>query len=195
MTNKKTSKIKTFLSNLIGITDWKLKSDGHLDISTEELARLTEDYGADFVAKFEKLLSEENENKNLNINQKHLNMPKELKLALLCALLSIDAISMSNDGTATLKQDQLEKIETGLKKLQEDKGAAVNALNDATKAMDDLDATVKAAETPTAKVEAIRAKLAAKPAVVPTGSLSQDANGQKKIEGADEVTDYVKTIC
>jgi hypothetical protein len=195
MISKKTNKIKTFLSNLIGVNDWKLNGEGHLNISADELNRLTTEYGADFVGKFEKLLSEENEHIDLNINQNHLNMPKELKLALLCALLSVDAFSMSNDGTVTLKQDQLEKIEAGLKKLQEEKNTAVNALNDASKAMDDLDVTVKAAETPSAKVEAIRAKLALKPGVGASGILSQDEHGKKKIEGADEVSEYVKTIC
>jgi hypothetical protein len=194
------------IGNLLGINDWKLKTDGHLDVSPEELTRITEEYGSDFVAKFEKLLSEEIED-NSN-NQTNSNMPKELKLALLCAILSVESLTAADDGSVTLNKEQLDKIEAGLKKLQDDKTAAesnlttanaakdgaVNSLSAATKALDELDATVKAAADPAAKVEAIRKKLAEKPGAAVTGAQNLSDQTKKKIEGADEVSEYVKTV-
>lgn len=97
---------------------------------------------------------------------------KETKLAILVALLGSGTLQISDEGSAILNQEQLGKIEAGLKRLQDEnpaaeadlaaansaKDAAEKALSDAVKAMDDLDATIKAADTPAAKVEAIRAK-------------------------------------
>jgi len=206
---KKSGKLKQLISKALGIeSEWKLNAEGHLDVGQEELARLTAEYGADFVGKFEKLLSEESETNNLNINQNQSNMPKQTKLALLCALLAVESIVLSEDGVATLNEEQLGMIESGLKKLQDDKAAAesnlttansakdtaVKALSDATTAMDDLDASVKAAGTATEKVEAIRKKLAEKPGAAATGTQSRNDQERKKVEGADPVNEYVKGV-
>jgi hypothetical protein len=200
--DKKTGKIKAFLSNLIGVTDWKLKTNGHLDVNDEKLTRLTEDYGADFVAKFEKLLQEETASDQPKTKQSKSDM---LKLEMLCALLAIQGITLSEDGNASLSKEQLEKIEAGLVKLQDEKTAAesamatakteketaVSALSAATTAMDELDATVLAAKTPAEKMEAIRTKLAAKPAVIPAGTaLSTDEKTGGVIEGKDEINSF-----
>lgn len=132
----------------------------------------------------------------------HTKTKKEMNklnvLALLCAVMAVDAIEMTDDG-AFLNKEQLDKIEAELKKTKDAniaKDAAVQALSTATTAMDALDATVKAAADPAAKVEAIRAKLAAKPGAAVTGAQNQSDHpaGRKKIEGADEVTSYVKTV-
>jgi ATP-dependent protease ClpP protease subunit len=147
--------------------------------------------------------------KNLFPNHKKNNtqMSKPNLLALLCAVMAVDAIEMTDDGVF-LNKEQLDKIEAELKKLQGENSAAVNdlataktlkdtavsALTTATAAMDELDATVKAATTPIAKVEAIRTKLAEKPGAAATGAQNHADQTKKKIEGADEVTDYVKTI-
>jgi hypothetical protein len=204
MINKKTNKIKTFLSNLIGVNDWKLNAEGHLDINADEMTRLTKEYGADFVAKFEKLLQEETAGDQPKTKQPKSDM---LKLEMLCALLAIQGITLSEDGNASLSKEQLEKIEAGLKKLQDEKTAAesalataktekdtaVGSLSAATTAMDELDATVAAAKTPAEKVEAIRTKLAAKPAVIPAGTaLSTDEKTEGKIEGKDEINSFAQ---
>jgi hypothetical protein len=205
--DKKSSKLKQLIGNLLNINDWKLKPDGHLDVTTEELTRLTEEYGPDFVAKFEKLLSEENEDKNSN-NQTQLNMPKELKLALLCAILSVESFQAADDGSVTLNKEQLDKIEAGLKKAYDDKAAAEStqataktdkeiaesALSNVMKALDELDPTVKAVTDPKAKVEAVRVKLAEKPGAAASLAQRNSDNSFKKIEGADEVNEYVKTL-
>jgi hypothetical protein len=203
--DKKTGTIKAFLSKLIGVTDWKLKTDGHLDVSPEELTRLTTEYGPDFVSKFEKLLSEENDDKSNN--QIISNMPKELKLAILCAILSVESLQAADDGSVMLNKEQLDKIEAGLKKLQDEKTAAEStlataksdketaesALSAAIKAMDELDATVAAAKTTAEKVEAIRTKLAAKPAVIPAGNaLGADGKMENVIEGKDEINAFAQ---
>jgi ATP-dependent Clp protease, protease subunit len=75
-----------------------------------------------------------------------------------------------------------------------EKEAAVNTLSAAITAMDDLDATVKAAVDPVAKVEVIRKKLAEKPGAAASGTQGRNDNPRKKIEGSDEVTDYVKKV-
>jgi hypothetical protein len=60
--------------------------------------------------------------------------------------------------------------------------------------MDDLDASVKAAADPAAKVEAIRTLLAKKPGTGATGAQGNSDQQRKKVEGSDEVSDYVKTV-
>jgi ATP-dependent protease ClpP protease subunit len=148
-------------------------------------------------------------------------MSKPNVLALICAIMAVDAIEMTDDGVF-LNKEQLDKIEAELKKLTAEKDTAVNdlvtansakdkaiadltaantakdtavnALTTATAAMDELDATVKAAIEPAAKVDAIRKKLAEKPGAAATGAQGTTDEPKKKIEGADEVTNYVKEI-
>lgn len=211
--DKKSSKLKLLIGKLLNISEWKVKADGHLDVSDAELARITEEYGPDFIAKFEKLLQEEatGDRQTVTGEESKTKQSKSdmLKLELLCAMLGVQAITMSEDGTiATLNKEQLGKIEAGLKKLGEEKtaaesnlttantakDAAVTALTAATTAMDELDATVKTAATTAAKVEAIRAKLASKPGAAATGAQNASDQTKKPIAGADKVTDYVKTI-
>ena len=97
---------------------------------------------------------------------------------------------------AQMKKLQDEKIlaESTLATAKTEKESAVTALSNALVAMDDLDSTVKAAAEPTAKVEAIRKKLAEKPGAAATASTTRSDQNRKKIEGADEVTDYVKKV-
>lgn len=161
--------------------------------------------------------------KNLFSNHKknESEMSKPNVLALLCAIMAVDAIEMTDDGVF-LNKEQLDKIEAELKKLQgekttaetnlatvkterdnavnalatakTEKDTAVTSLTNATKAMDELDATVKVAADPAAKVEAIRKKLAEKPGANATMNQGKGDNGRKKIEGADPVTDYAQEI-
>lgn len=204
-TEKKTGKIKQLINKLLG-TDkaWKLGADGHLDVEAEELARIREEYGEDFVSKFEKLLSEEKQEDNIT-NQNQTKMPKMLTLALVCAVLGVKELQAADDGSVSLNEEQLDKLEAELKRLQDEKAAvesglaettflkekADEALSSVVRAMDDLDATVKEAETPAKKVEAIRTKLAAKPAVDAAQNLGEDGKSERKIEGKDEVNSYI----
>lgn len=209
----KSNKLKTLIGKLLGIKQWKLKPDGHLDVKDEELAGLKETYGEEFVQKLEQLLNDENAKNSETgaqdepVETLHANTDM-LKLELLCALLAVQAITLSEDGTATMSKEQLEAIEAGLKKLQDEKtaadsllaaanserDAAVTALSNAQKAMDDLDPSVKAAADPAAKVEAIRKKLAEKPATGGTHVLTTGDRTRKKVEGSDPVNDYVQDI-
>lgn len=206
----KSNKLKTLIGKLLGIKQWKLKSDGHLDVTDEELTGMKETYGEDFVRKLEQLLGEENAETHENSGEDVTKHEKSdmLKLELLCALLAIEAITLSEDGTATLSKEQLEGIEAGLKKLQDEKTAAeslldaaqterdnaVTELSGAITAMDDLDPSVKTAANATAKVEAIRKKLAEKPASAATAIVTKGDQGRKKIEGADPVNEYANEI-
>lgn len=204
----KTGKIMQLINKLLGTerAEWTLGADGHLDVDAEELARIREEYGEDFVSKFEKLLSEENKQDKTNTNQNQTKMPKMLTLALVCAILGVKELQAADDGSVNLNEEQLNKLEAELKRLQ-DETAALNsslaettrlkegadkALSDATKSMDDLDASVKDAKTPAEKVEAIRAKLASKPAVDAAQNLARDGKTDPKIEGKDEVNDYIR---
>jgi hypothetical protein len=204
--DKKTSRLKSLIGTLFGIQEWKLNEEGHLDVTGEILTGITEKYGADFVHKFELLLGEESSSTLTNYNQNQTEM-KELKLALICALLSVDALSADESGNVSMTEEQLGKIEAGLKDLQDAKAAAdsnltaansekdgaVTALSGAVSAMDDLDASVREAKDPAAKVEAIRTLLAKKPGTAATGAQGQ-TDARKKIEGADEVNEYINKI-
>lgn len=210
--DKKSNKFKSLISELFGIKEWKLKDDGHLDIKEEDLSRMKDTYGEEFVKKFEQLLNEEatGDRQPATGKEKGTNQAKSdmLKLELLCALLGVEAITMSEDGkNATLSEEQLGKIEAGLKKLGDektaaesnlatantDKDVAVAALAAADKALDELDTKVKDAKTTKEKVEAVRVLLAAKPGAAANAILT-DADDKKKtkIEGADAVNDYAQ---
>jgi hypothetical protein len=207
------SKLKNIISKALGIKEWKLNSEDKLDITEEELVNMKAQYGEEFVTKFEQLLKEEAKadpqtpQGGLKESTKHKKSDM-LKLELLCALLAVEAIALSEDGNATLTKEQLGNIEAGLRKLQDEKTAAESnlttansaketaesTLSTAVTAMDDLDATIKAATTPAAKVEAIRKKLAEKPGAAASGTQTQGDQSKKKIEGADPVTEYAKTV-
>jgi ATP-dependent Clp protease protease subunit len=168
-------------------------------IVVEDVATKIEKAGNTFLENLKNFFS--------NHTKNHTEMSKPNVYALVCALLAVEAIELTDEGVF-LNKEQLDKIEAEIKKLQGEKitaetnlatantsrETAVNALSAATAAMDELDATVKAAETSTAKVEAIRKKLAEKPGAAATGAQNSSDQTKKKIEGADEVTDYVKTI-
>ena len=133
-------------------------------------------------------------------------MPKILTLALVCAVLGVKELQAADDGSVSLNEEQLNSLEAELKKLQEEKTAAEtkvadavtaketaeNALSDAVTAMDDLDASVKKAEKPAGKVEAIRTLLAAKPAVDASQNLGRDGQSDLALQGKDEVNDYIR---
>jgi ATP-dependent Clp protease, protease subunit len=186
------------------------KSNSQPAAAEEDIAVKIEKAGDNLLKKFTNLFSN-----HTKIDKK---MSKPNLLALLCAVMAVEAIEMTDDGVF-LNKEQLDKIEAELKKLQGEKttaetnlataktekdtavtaantakDTAVNALTAAITAMDDLDATVKAVADPAAKVEAIRKKLAEKPGAAATGAQNQHDQTKKKIEGADEVTDYVKSI-
>lgn len=192
---KNSSKFKSLIGNLLGIKEWKLKDDGHLDIKEGNLTRMKETYGEEFVKKFEQLLADEKE----STKQIKSDM---LKLELVCALLGVEAITMSEDGkNATLSEEQLGKIESGLKKLSDEKTAAefnlatantekdvaTAALATADKALDELNPKVKEANTTKEKVEAVRVLLAAKPGVAVTGVQRSTDPHKQDIEGADPI--------
>jgi hypothetical protein len=204
------TKMKGFMTELFGIKEYKLNGEGRLDVSADDYARITENYGADFVAKFEKMLGDES---NASPADTGSGAPVEtqtktdMNLTLLCALLAVNAISLV-DGKATLSEEQLNTIEAGLKKLQDEKTAAetaltaaqtekVNAVNELTEAsadLNDLDDSVAEAGTIKEKVEAVRKKLASKPGAAATQAQTSGDKTRKAIEGADEVNQYVDEI-
>jgi ATP-dependent protease ClpP protease subunit len=155
--------------------------------------------GDSIIENLKKLFSNHTKNKN--------DMSKPMVFTLLCAAMAINAIEMTDDGVF-LNKEQLNSLEAELKKLHDAKAlaetnlataktereTAVNSLSAVNTAMDDLDATVKAVADPAAKVEAIRKKLAEKPGVVATAAARQSDPTYAKIEGADQVTDYVKKV-
>jgi tellurite resistance protein len=154
----------------------------------EDIAVKIKKEGDKFIENFKKLFSNNTKTKK--------EMSKLNAMALLCALMAVDAIEMTDDGVF-LNKEQLDKIEAELKKMKDlntAKDAAVNALSTATMAMDELDPTVKIAETPIAKVEAIRKKLAEKPGVVATGTRTISDQTRKVIAGTDPVTAYAQEI-
>ncbi|HPS38829.1 MAG TPA: hypothetical protein PL124_05385, partial [Candidatus Cloacimonadota bacterium] len=122
--NKKLGKIRQLIARTLGIeSKFTLAENGHLDIKEEELIRIREEYGEDFVGKFEKLLSEEKEDNHLNNNQIQSEMPKMLTLALICAALGVKELQSADDGSVSLNEEQLNKLEAELKKLQDEKAA------------------------------------------------------------------------
>jgi ATP-dependent protease ClpP protease subunit len=181
--------------------------------SGDDIAKKVETAGDAFIQKLKKFFSNHSKTDN--------QMSKPTLFALLCVALAVDAIEMTDDGVF-LNKEQLDKIEAELKKLQDaktlaesnlataktekdtavsalttantDKDTAVNSLSAATSAMDDLDASVKEAKDPAAKVEAIRTLLAKKPGAAATGAQTGSDHQRKKIEGSDKVTDYVKKV-
>lgn len=196
--NPKLNKIKAAISNLFGIKEWKLRDDGKLDMDEDLRSKMMDLYGEKFVEKFEKSLKEESDTKIVT-KKKRTDMSKANTMALLCAVLAVESLEMTDEGLF-LNQEQLNLIEGELAKMKDlraqkeaadkDKKAADQALIDASAALDDLDETVAKAETVAAKVEAVRAKLAEKPGAAPTGTQSESDLTHEKIEGADDITAF-----
>jgi ATP-dependent protease ClpP protease subunit len=167
--------------------------------SAEDIATKIEKAGNSFLENLKNFFS--------NHTKNHTEMSKPNVYALVCALLAVNAIEMTDEGVF-LNKEQLDMIEAEIKKLQGEKTAAesnlttanaakdtaVNALSAVTTALDELDPTVKAVADPKAKVEAVRAKLAEKPGAAATGIQNQSDQTKKKVEGADEVSAYVQTL-
>lgn len=167
--------------------------------SAEDVATKIERAGNTFLENLKNFFS--------NHTKNHTEMSKPNVYALVCALLAVNAIEMTDEGVF-LNKEQLDMIEAEIKKLQGEKTAAesnltaantakdtaVNALSAVTTALDELDPTVKAVADPKAKVEAVRAKLAEKPGAAATGAQNQSDQTKKKVEGADEVSAYVQTL-
>lgn len=78
-----------------------------------------------------------------------------MNLTLLCALLSVQAISII-DGKATLSEEQLGKIEAGLKKLEDDKAAAVTESATAKTAKETAEGALSVAKTELATAKAVK---------------------------------------
>lgn len=130
---------------------------------------------------------------NQNKNQKN-EMRKEF--SFINQVLAVEGVNESN-GQITMSVEHVMALNNKIKAdadaianitAERDnavtaKGTAETALNDFTAKVDGIDATVKAAETPEAKVEAINAKLALRPAAP---AASTQKNG-----GDDSVTDSV----
>ena len=141
-----------------------------------------------------------------NKNQKPM-AGKTLKLALLCAVLSVESLELNNDG-AFVNEEQLNLLEGQLKMLQDAKTAADTALAaansraetaeaalaKANSSLDELTADAKTKSTTAEKIEAVRAELAKKPAVAATGAQGAGDPPRKVIDGADPVTQYAKGI-
>ena len=102
------------------------------------------------------------------------------------AVLGVESLE-SVDESVSLNEEQLNQIEAALVETdslngqleterqnvtsaQSERDQARTELTNAISAFDAIDATIAAAETPEAKVQAIRTLLAAKPAVQPAGN-------------------------
>ena len=117
---------------------------------------------------------DENEKKNIFSQLKEFFTPKnkvEMKkdFQQINALLQVEGIE-EKDGNVSLSVDQIKSIEAQLKALAENADKATTATNELQSVidlLDNLDPTVKAAADATAKVDAVKAKLAARPAVAP----------------------------
>lgn len=136
------------------------------------------------------------------------NMSKKLVFASLFAALAIESLEASEDG-AFLNETQLGVIDARLKELQDAKTAADAALAAANQRvadaeaalaaantqLDDLSPDVKAADTITAKVEAVRKELAKKPGTaVSNNKGTNDPLPRNPIAGADDISNYVSKL-
>jgi hypothetical protein len=205
--------LKASIGKVLSIKEWKLNKEGKLDVTTEQRTRFSDMYGAELLERVEQSMKEDKPVNQFNAKHKIATM-NDKKLALLCALLGVASLEMSDEGTF-LNEEQLDKIEGELNRLQTQSAAADLAKADATKAkttaeagqktaedsltavvkaLDDLDSTVKEAKDPAAKVEAVRTKLAAKPGANPSGVKKDNDAGADMNGGVDEVNAYAKQI-
>ena len=116
------------------------------------------------------------------------------------AVLGVESLE-SADESVSLNEDQLNLLEAALVETDTLNGqleterqnvTSANAerdqahtdLTNAISAFDAIDATIAAAETPEAKVQAIRTLLAAKPGTAPAGNLEKkDATNEEVFDG------------
>ncbi|TLX73715.1 Clp protease ClpP [Labilibacter sediminis] len=108
------------------------------------------------------------------------------KFAALFAALGVTAMESTNEGVY-LNMQQMEKINTALADAVTAKAnlqTAQNERNTVINALDDIDPTVKAAEGHQAKIDVVKARLAAKPGAAPTGNDGGDG-GAPSADGAD----------
>ena len=207
--DKVTTRLKQLVDRMFGISEWKLNEEGKLDVDDKTLQAIKSTYGEEFLAQFEKLLANGVENdEEAGEESAETNQKKQytMKLELLCALLALGEIALSEEGNATLSKEQLEAIEAGLRKLTDEKTAAEQSLSTAEAGktaaeqamqtvitdLEDLGEGVKAAEEPKAKVEAVRLILAKKPGQNSTGKQEEEDATKKVIEGADPASEEVK---
>ncbi len=135
---------------------------------------------------------DENEKKNIFSHLKEFFSPKN-KIEMnkdfqqINTLLKVEGFE-EKDGNVSLSIDQLKSIEAHFKTLADNAEKATTAQNELKSVvdmLDNLDSTVKAAADATAKVEAIKVKLAARPAVVPEnpqGGSSNPANVEDEVD-------------
>lgn len=196
---------------MLGISEWKLTQDGKLDINDSQRTKMEDLYGHDLITHIEKKLQDEKSENKHNTNK--LTKRSMGKLPLLCALLAVGALEMSDDGVF-LNQEQLDAIEAELnkhknqmteaatktgdaEKAQKDavtaQKAAEESLAGVVKALDDIDTSVKDAKNETEKVEAVRQLIAKKSAAGATGTQKKgDADAEMTFAGNDPVNAYVK---
>jgi len=132
--------------------------------------------------------------KNLisNNSKPKSNMNKQsLALAALCAVLAVEKIEITDEGSF-LNQDQLTAIDAAMAKATADlkvsQDAAATAAADHKKVLDALnsfDPKVAAATTVEAKIEAAKVKMASKPGANPTGNNGGDGNKNPSNDGVD----------
>ena len=119
------------------------------------------------------------------------------KFAALFAVLGLSAMESTKDGVY-ISMEQAEQINTALAEAVSAKANATTAQNERNQvlnALDEIDPTVMAARGHEAKVNAIKAKLAAKPGAAPT---QNDGGDGKQIPDAsanlDPVNEYINQI-
>lgn len=119
------------------------------------------------------------------MNKQFLNVNKTIK---------VDSLECSDEGVF-LNQQQMESIDSALaaaataEQQRTDavtaRDTAVNERDAAVNAFDEIHPDVKAATTPEAKVAAIKAILATKPAAKPAGGASDEGDGGPSADGVD----------
>jgi hypothetical protein len=117
-----------------------------------------------------------------------LQAMQEQRTAFLNAL-GLDPEKTENDAVITAIQNTLQAKDTAeddLKTEKAEKTTAVNALNAVISDLDDLGETVKAAKTPTEKVEAVRTLLAEKPGASNTAGNSKKDEIDTPADGVDQ---------
>jgi len=178
------------IGKALNIKSWKLDKNKKLNLSDDQVKKASELFGAEFLPKLETVLQKEESKIKIKTDMSK----KQKTLTLLCAVLAVESLEMT-DGGVFLNQEQIDAIEGELQKhkdLQTEKDTAVEDLESAQAALDKLDETVAEAESIMDKVEAIRTKMAEKPGAAPTGTQSGKDNDKVIIEGADEITAFAK---
>lgn len=205
--------VKTLIrkaAEALGLKELKLNGEGRLDVSEDQRTELAEMMGSDLLDQVEASLKESETQTTHNHKSKKMSKP-EFKWKSIGSKLGVESLEMSDEGVY-LSTEQLDNIETALadsataeaatKAAQtkaEGELAAANtakttaeeSLANATKALDDLAPSVKAAEGIDKKVEAVRQELAKKPAV-PTSGITGKASDGIQIENPDPVNAVAK---